>query len=291
MHFKVLHRIEYNYNKPVFLEPQQIKLYPRCDNQQNVTYFNYSISPEPFCLSKHTDTEGNSTFEIWFHDLTDKLEIIVEMEVKTFRNNPFDYLPDTEITTLPINYNYLKEYNLLKPYTITDKKIVEEDFQQLKTYSDFIAIKANYNTADFLLALTKNLFNTISYEERPSGNPYPAIYTLTEKKGSCRDIAVLFNELCRIQGIASRFVSGYHLLKDNNRININSNNLHAWSEIYIPGGGWRGYDPTQGYVTDDRYLTIAASFLPELATPILGTFRKTDATSTFNYKVTISEVI
>lgn len=290
MNFNIFHKIEYSYSKPVFLEPLLLKLHPRGDYQQHVKHFTYSISPEPFCISKHIDVEGNSTLELWFHDLTETFSIAVEMEAITYLKNPFNYLADTQASGLPLNYEYLKEYDLLKSYLGFNTNVLDPAYQTLKSYSDSIARQTNYNTGEFLIALSKELFSTIDYEERISGKPYPAIDTLTKQKGSCRDLAVLFNELCRFQGIASRFVSGYHLLKDGNREQVNNNNLHAWSEVYIPGGGWRGYDPTQGYATDDRYLTVAASCLPELAAPILGTFRGTEATSTFTYEVIVSEV-
>lgn len=289
MHFKVKHHIEYKYSKPVFLEPQVIKLYPKSNNNQLLKHFNILVSPEPFCTSKHTDAEGNAVFQYWFQDLTEQLSVEIDLEAQTLRSNPFDYLTDPFAETLPVNYGQLKEYKLLKPYIEKPSEKSEDDYKILKAYSDSIASETDFDTGQFLISLTKNLFTEIEYQEREEGNPYPATYTLKEKRGSCRDLSVLFNALCRIQGLACRFVSGYHLLKDNNRKQVNNNNLHAWSEVYIPGGGWRGYDPTQGYATDDRYLIVASSLKAELATPILGTFRGTDATTNFSYFVNVSE--
>jgi transglutaminase-like putative cysteine protease len=94
---------------------------------------------------------------------------------------------------------------------------------------------------------------------------------------------VLYNECCRTQGIAARFVSGYHM----GDAMVDENYLHAWSEAYIPGGGWRGFDPTLGLAVADGHLALAASARPALAARVEGTFRGTGARSEMSVQLAI----
>ena len=108
----------------------------------------------------------------------------------------------------------------------------------------------------------------------PTGDPWPPEKTLADRTGSCRDIAVLFCEVCRAAGLPSRFVSGYAVDPDHS----GCHHLHAWSEIYLPGAGWRGFDPTLGLAVADRHVSLAAARLPALAAPTSGVYRGTGVT-------------
>ena len=127
-------------------------------------------------------------------------------------------------------------------------------------------METSNNTLDFLFALNQRIYQDCEYIIRETGKPYPAGMTWRRKKGSCRDYTVLFMEVCRAVGIAARFVSGYQEgdAQQQNR------DLHAWVEVYLPGGGWRGYDPTLGLVISDRHIPLAASAIPELAAAVEG---------------------
>jgi transglutaminase-like putative cysteine protease len=106
---------------------------------------------------------------------------------------------------------------------------------------------------------------------REQGPPWPAERTLRERRGACRDLAVLFNDVCRFVGFPARFVSGYQVdVPEEARPE-----LHAWSEVYLPGAGWRGFDPSQGLAVADRHVPLAASRTPWMASPTSGTYRGT----------------
>ena len=101
------------------------------------------------------------------------------------------------------------------------------------------------------------------------GAPFAAETTLREQEGSCRDLAVLFCAACRAVGLAARFVSGYERdasLQENG-------DLHAWAEVYLEGGGWRGYDPSRALAVASTHVAVAAASDPLLASPVSGTFR------------------
>jgi transglutaminase-like putative cysteine protease len=96
-------------------------------------------------------------------------------------------------------------------------------------------------------------------------------------------LTVLFSEVCRAVGLASRFVSGYYALPDDD----GQRHLHAWSEVYVPGAGWRGFDPGLGLAVSDHHVAVAAGSLPWAAAPIVGSFRGNDAISSLDTELEI----
>jgi transglutaminase-like putative cysteine protease len=120
----------------------------------------------------------------------------------------------------------------------------------------------------FLQQLVEIIQDRVKYTQRHVGPAWPAGRTLKERVGSCRDLAMLMVEACRCVGLPARFVSGYHLLEPKPE----RYDLHAWAEVYLPGAGWRGFDPSGVGVVDDRYITLATSSKPELTAAITGSF-------------------
>ena len=106
---------------------------------------------------------------------------------------------------------------------------------------------------------------------RHEGEPQPPLVTLTQGQGACRDYTVLFLEVCRIVGLAGRFVSGYFGGEPENE----ERHLHAWAEVYLTNAGWRGYDSMFGLAVADQHIALAAGATPSLAAPTTGTFRGT----------------
>jgi transglutaminase-like putative cysteine protease len=136
-----------------------------------------------------------------------------------------------------------------------------------------ISSGVRYSTSDYLSALNEFISSNFAYEIREEGNPNKPEFTLINRKGSCRDYAVLFSALCRAMGLATRFVSGYYIGVAPVDVPNQTHHLHAWVEVYLPGGGWRGYDPTQHEVVSGNHIPLAASCLPEEITPVHGSYR------------------
>jgi transglutaminase-like putative cysteine protease len=120
----------------------------------------------------------------------------------------------------------------------------------------------------YLEQLVAIIQDQVKYTPRHLGPAWPAGRTLKERVGSCRDLAMLMIEVCRCVGLPSRFVSGYHLVEPRPK----QYDLHAWAEIYLPGAGWRGYDPSGQGAIDDRYITLATSSKPHLTAAVNGSF-------------------
>jgi transglutaminase-like putative cysteine protease len=142
---------------------------------------------------------------------------------------------------------------------------------QLNTYSYLKQIFNKYrgNTIDFLMRVTEILHTDFEKTVRHDGSPHKPDLTLKHKRGSCRDLAVLEMEMLRKSGFATRFVSGYKF----NEGNHEDPELHAWVEVFIPGPGWIGLDPSTGLMVGNDHIPVASSFLPVNTLPVSGTFR------------------
>jgi transglutaminase-like putative cysteine protease len=140
---------------------------------------------------------------------------------------------------------------------------------QIAQFAARLARKANHDTEAFLSALNEALHSEFQREIREHGAPQPPEVTLQRRCSACRDLAVLFMLVCRTEGIAARFVSGYQARAE---IERERRYMHSWPEVYIPGGGWRGFDPVHGTAVGDAHVALAASREASGAAPIEGTY-------------------
>lgn len=264
MLYHICHSTNYTYTQPVFLKPHTLRLRPRCDSWQKLYSFALTVEPEPVQVSQFTDLDGNAIAQIWFTGITEHLKIQVTTEVETYRTNPFDYLLEPWATQLPLDYA-TSVLNQLQPYRQSYEMGANCAIAQL---AQELYQNVQGETVPFLGALNQHLYETCKQIIRETGDPWPAGVTLRQKQGSCRDVAVLFMEICRAVGLAARFVSGYQ----EGDLDAENLDLHAWAEVYLPGAGWRGYDPIQGLVVADRHVALVASPLPQYTTPVVGNF-------------------
>lgn len=268
MYYQVMHRTAYAYSFAVFLEPHVIRLRPRCDGTQTLMSFDLRVKPTPSGLTECSDLEGNATAQVWFEGPTDTLEIVTAFEVETLRPNPFDYvLLEVPVQTLPMIYARELEAPL-SLYRSTSA--LHETVDQ---FARAVAKEVDGRTVPFLTQLSRRIYDTCKCVIREEGEAQLSEVTLAAREGSCRDLAVLFISACRVQGIAARFVSGYQ----EGVADQEKRELHAWAEVYLPGGGWRGYDPTHGLAVAERHIVLAVGLTPLLAAPITGSFRGTGA--------------
>lgn len=190
------------------------------------------------------------------------MAIQTTVKVETSCQNPFDYMLEPWAIALPFDYpssllSQLQPY--LKPHGFV------ADGSALALGQD-ILVATRSNTLDFLFNLNQRIYQDCQYIIRETGEPFPPGLTWRSRQGSCRDYAVLFMEVCRAMGIAARFVSGYQ----EGDAQQESRDLHAWVEVYLPGAGWRGYDPTLGLVVSDRHIPLAASAISSYTSSVSG---------------------
>jgi len=278
----VAHDTLYEYDRPVFLEPHAIRLVPRVDGYQETISRELRLRPEPGGFCETLDPEGNLAVLAWFDGASDRLAIGARVRVRTLRQNPFDFLltgPSTE--RLPMTYAAAERVPLA-PYARAgdrDPTVAE--------WAAAVSREAGGYPLPFVAALAREISRVCTAKVREEGPPLPAGETLRQRTGSCRDLAVLFVDACRTQGIAGRFVSGYHFPGEHE----GKQHLHAWGEVYLPGSGWRGFDPTTGLAVADRHVALAASVLPAGAAPIEGAFRGDGALSRMSVELSVREVL
>ncbi|WOD38321.1 transglutaminase family protein [Nodosilinea sp. E11] len=266
MRYQIRHLTRYRYQQPVTLRPHTLRLRPRSDGAQQLLSFDLAVTPTPRQQSTITDTDGNATTGLWFaSDPGDQLEIVATAEVVTCRTNPFDYLAEPWAATLPIDYPTTLK-TVLAPYLDPGEALSPGVVDLAQT----IAAEVEGNVGVFLTTLTTKIYQACDYTVRPTGNPWPAGVTWGRRRGSCRDFAVVFMEACRAVGLAARFVSGY---EEGDATSLDRD-LHAWAEVYVPGGGWRGFDPTHGLAVSDRHIALVASPFPAQTLPISGAIQE-----------------
>lgn len=270
MRYHITHTTRYRYSAPVRLKPHLLRLCPRSDGAQWLNTFDIALSPEPTRQSYLLEADGNTCLRVTFDAPLDAWQITTTSEVTTTRDNPFDYLFEPWAVEFPIDYPSALAAQL-RPYLEVplgwgvDAAIAPEVLALARS----IQQSTNYNVGYFLTQLTQLIPNKHQYQQRLEGMPQSPAITLAQGAGTCRDFAVLFMAVCRSLGLAARFVSGYQE-GDLESTEVN-HDLHAWVEVYVPGGGWRGFDPTLGLVVADRHVAIAAAINPKQAAPVSGT--------------------
>jgi transglutaminase-like putative cysteine protease len=250
MRFSVVHSTVYRYDCPVYLEPHTFRLRPREDATQRLLQFSIDLLPKPAGLNPALDQDGTVAYEAWFDAPTEQLSVRTAFQVETLRENPFDFVLAQQTYNEPLRA-------ALAPYLA---------IEACPSVSGLISDAAH--PLDFLSLLNARLFRDFQHIIRDDGPPNSPEVTLREGSGSCRDLAVLFCEACRMRGLAARFVSGYEQAAA-----FEEGYMHAWAEVYLPGGGWRGYDPARGLAVSTGHVPVAAAADPQLAAPVVGTFR------------------
>ncbi|MDF1556015.1 MAG: transglutaminase family protein [Deferrisomatales bacterium] len=275
MRLSITHRTTYMYSRPVFLDPHFLRLRPRSDPAQEIAEYVLTVSPEPAGRSHGLDPEGNWLTCLWFNDLVEKLELTAGFAVETRRSDPFDFLlttPGFSAVTSP----YPEHLRARLGPTLVPLGC-DATVELVRT------VLPCESLVDFLWGLNRTVHERCRVIVREWGDPWPPARTLAEGCGACRDLAVVFIEGCRSVGIAARFASGFV----GGDTGGHSHFLHAWAEAYLPGAGWRGFDPTHGLAVTDQHVCVAASSSHHGAIPVSGTFRGTDATSTLETEIRV----
>lgn len=287
MLYTIRHITRYAFSRPVFLEPHTVRLQPRSDGGQMLRRFKLSIDPAPAGRTDLLDAEGNVATRCWFNGLTPSLTITTHSTVETLRSNAFDFLLAAGGTQLPPTYGKREAASLapcLRRAHMTNgngEGEGEAGHDPVAMLAREVADRAGHDPAQFLTVLTQRLNTDLTVVIREEGDPWTPTQTLREGRGACRDLTVLFVDICRVMGLAARFVSGYQ----EGDPQQDRRDLHAWAEAYLPGGGWRGYDPTLGLVVADTHIPLAASWTPSGAAPLSGAFRGTGAQASLTHEV------
>ncbi|HQS65578.1 MAG TPA: transglutaminase family protein [Sulfuricurvum sp.] len=263
--YKIIHRTYYNYSSSVILEPHTLLLRPREDHELRIESFGLKTTPSS-TLNWHRDVEGNSVAIASFTAPTTQLLIESEVIIQQFNEDPLDFIVEDYAIDYPFVYQG-DDPILLFPYlTLPDAKTTNV----VNTWiSNFWQQNENIQTYTLLQRIAKHINMTLSYRVREEPGVQTALETLSLGTGSCRDFALLFMEAMKCLGLASRFVSGYlHAPLMVQEVG----STHAWAEVYLPGAGWKGFDPTIGDIVGSDHIAVAVSRLAQCVPPIAGAY-------------------
>ena len=262
---KISHLTEYRYADRVTLHPHQLLLRPKEGPEVHIESSSLDIFPR-HQVKWHRDALDNATAIVEFLETSQKLTINSEVVIQHYEENPLDFLVAEYAVNYPFQYEPRERAELqpfLQPVYPNDVNAVSNWFNQRGL------VRPAKQTYGLLIEMCQSIANTFSYTVREEpGVQFPG-QTLSSGQGSCRDFAALFIEACRILGLASRFVSGYAHAPHSESW---STTTHAWAEVYLPGAGWKGFDPTAGEVTGSRHISVAVSRHPETVPPVSGSF-------------------
>lgn len=295
------HVTQYSYDRDVSLGPHVVRLKPAPQCRTPVLSYSLQITPSKHFINWQQDPHGNFLARLVFQEKTREFKVAVDLTVDLSVINPFDFFIEESAEQFPFKYDddLARE---LRPYL----ELLSSGPKGVKVVSDLKqpAFDAYLKTIDckprktifFLVELNQKLWRDISYLIRMEPGVQSPEETLTKRSGSCRDSAWLLVQLLRSMGIAARFVSGYliQLVADEKSLDGPSGpekdftDLHAWCEVFLPGAGWVGLDPTSGLLTGEGHIPLAASPSPETAAPISGAVD--EAECEFNVEMSVSRV-
>ncbi|KJD33037.1 IMP dehydrogenase [Tamlana nanhaiensis] len=267
----ISHKTVYKYDRSVSLSPHVFRLRPAPHSRTPIESYSIKIKPEKHFFNWQQDPFGNYLARLTFPEKTKELSIDVEIIADLKTINPFDFFVEDYAEDYPFKYAETTKKELLPYLEVTEKGDLLKDF--LKTV-DLTPRKTIY----FLIDLNKKIYDYLKYNIRLDPGVQSCEETLTKKSGSCRDYAWLFVQALRHLGFGARFVSGYlvQLSSDEKSLDGPSGpeqdftDLHAWTEVYVPGAGWIGFDATSGLLAGEGHIPLACTPSFESAAPVTG---------------------
>jgi transglutaminase-like putative cysteine protease len=262
---QIRHLTHYQYAEPVRLLPHTLHLRPRDGYDIRVQSSKLEINPG-FQIRWKRDIYDNSVAVVNFLALAQELVIASDVVVEHYEDQPLNFVLEENARRFPFEYDPAERIDLA-PY---QSSVFPQDQALLKDWiADVYNPQNSVDTIDMLTMINQKIANRLQYMVREEPGVQSPATTLATGRGSCRDFATLFIEICRLYGLASRFISGYVL---NETVAPWNTATHAWAEVFLPGSGWRGFDPTSGLLVSGDHIAVAVHRHPEAIPPVSGSF-------------------
>lgn len=262
------HLTRYRYRREVSFGEHRILVRPRESYDQRVLRADLVIDPEPNSLRWLQDVFGNAVAIAQFDTRADELEIRSTAEVEHLPIGPDDIAIEKYAQTYPFTYSAEDMPDLLRSI---ERRYSDAD-RQIDTWARTFLTNEQSDTLDLLRRLTEEIYTEFQYEPRFDQGVQSPLATLSLRKGTCRDYAVLMMEAVRALGFAAHFVSGYLYNPNNENRRIGGHATHAWLRVFLPGSGWIEFDPTNGIVGNRGLVRVAVAREPAQAVPLSGTW-------------------
>ncbi len=271
IHVALYHKTDYTYDRKIQLGPQVVRLRPAPHCRTPILSYNQTVLPENHFINWQQDPFSNYLSRLNFPEKTDHFSIVVDLVAEMVTINPFDFFLEESARDYPFKYapEVKKDLGPFLKKTRSGK--------MFRAYLNTIDRKKT-GTIDFLVKVNQDLEQAIRYNIRMEPNVQTCEQTLTKRSGSCRDSAWLLVNILRHLGLAARFVSGYliQLTADVKPLegpagpSEDFTDLHAWVEVFLPGAGWVGLDPTSGLLAGEGHIPLACTPYPKSAAPVTG---------------------
>ncbi len=288
LHAALTHRTEYRYDRLVGLAPHTVRLRPAPHCRTPILSYSLTIEPPQHFINWQQDPFGNFLARIVVPEQTERFSVTVDLVADLAVINPFDFFVEDSAQTWPFDY----EENLaaeLTPYLEPTA-----GGPRLDAYMGKLDRTTKGTSLDYICDLNRQLSQEVKYLIRMEPGVQTPDETLKQGSGSCRDSSWLLVQILRRLGLAARFVSGYLIqlkpdvmaLDGPSGTDRDFTDLHAWAEVYLPGAGWIGLDPTSGLVAGEGHIPLAATPSPSSAAPISGAHDEAEVVFDFAMSVT-----
>ncbi|KAB2920225.1 MAG: transglutaminase family protein [Dechloromonas sp.] len=286
IHVALNHVTHYSYDRLINLGPQVIRLRPCAHSRTRILSYSLKIGPAKHFINWQQDPQGNYLARLVFPEKTREFRVEVDMVAEMSVINPFDFFLEPHAEKIPFSYEDGERHELYPYlYKVTYGALFDQYLAGIS--------REPTRSVDFLVALNARLQRDIAYTIRMEPGVQTPEETLAKRSGSCRDSAWLLVQLLRHLGLAARFVSGYliQLTADVKSLDGPSGpeadftDLHAWCEVYLPGAGWIGLDPTSGLFAGEGHIPLACTPEPSSAAPVSGAIDKCETEFSHHMKV------
>jgi uncharacterized protein (DUF2126 family) len=287
IHAALNHVTHYKYDRPIKIGAQVVRLRPAPHCRSNVVSYSLKVEPAQHFINWQQDPFANYLARLVFPEKTTEFKVTVDLVVEMAVYNPFDFFLEPEAENFPFTYSEAQRKELA-PYLVT-----ETPTPLLQQYLAKIDRKER-RTIDFLVWLNQEVQKDVKYLIRMEPGVQTPEQTLANASGSCRDSGWLLVQLMRHCGLAARFVSGYliQLVPDVKALDgpsgttVDFTDLHAWCEVFLPGAGWIGLDPTSGLLAGEGHIPLACTPSPSSAAPIEGLIDEAEVEFSHHMQVT-----
>ncbi len=286
IHVGLYHRTHYRYDRAVGLSPHVVRLRPAPHCRTPIRSYSIKVEPGDHFINWQQDPFGNYLARLVFPEKANELLVEVDLVAEMVTINPFDFFLEPDVEKYPFTYAPDVAHDLAPYLKVTEAgPLLESLVEQVRD--------RDVGTVNYLVALNRRIQHDVRYVIRMEPGVQTPEETLTKRSGSCRDPAWLLVQTLRRLGLAARFVSGYliQLAPDEKPLDgpagpaADFTDLHAWTEVYLPGAGWVGLDPTSGLFAGEGHIPLAATPEPSSAAPITGAVEKCESQFHFHMSV------